>query len=314
MENRAHAIAAGLFVILLGFATAMFVWWLGQRKPDVNIYLLECRENVTGLNTHAQVRYRGIRAGRVESIDLDPADRGVILVRISLDARFPLTAGTTARLNSQGVTGLAYVQLEDNGRDPRPLVDKDGEPPRLALRPTLVDTLGAQAGDIVAQASQLTTRLTQLLDDRNLRNLSRSLENLAAVSENLRDGLKDLPAVSASLREAFSEANTRRLATMLANLESASGQAAGLTQETRDMVRNLSALATRLDKLGQEAGGEFATTTLPRANALLQEISGSARRLSRLIDGLEREPQALIFGPRATPPGPGEPGFVAPDK
>mgnify|MGYP000873803251 CR=1 FL=1 len=75
MENRAHALIAGLFVVLLGLATAVAVWWLGQKTQDVRYYLLEARQNVTGLNMHAQVRYRGIRAGRVESIDLDERER-----------------------------------------------------------------------------------------------------------------------------------------------------------------------------------------------------------------------------------------------
>ena len=135
MENRAYALAAGLFTLLLGLAAAGLIWWLGQNKQDVAYYILEGRDNVTGLNAQAAVRYRGIRAGQVENIDIDAKDRRLILVRISLDARYPLTAGTVAKLNTQGVTGLAYIQLEDDGNDTRPLVGKDGETPRIAAQP-----------------------------------------------------------------------------------------------------------------------------------------------------------------------------------
>jgi phospholipid/cholesterol/gamma-HCH transport system substrate-binding protein len=50
------------------------------------------------------------------------ADPRVILVRISVDNRFKLTKGSTAQLGYQGVTGLAYVQIEDNGSSIEPLV------------------------------------------------------------------------------------------------------------------------------------------------------------------------------------------------
>lgn len=314
MENRAHALAAGLFTILLGIAAGAFVWWLGQNRQDVDYYLLEARQNVTGLNVQAPVRYRGIRAGRVESMDIDATDRRLILVRISLDSRFPLTAGTTAKLNTQGVTGLAYVQLEDDGSNPQPLVGVDGKPPRIALRPTLLDTLGAQAGDIVTQANLLAVRLAEVLDDRNLKNLAHALDNLAIVSDGLKDGLKDLPAAMAALRQTLSDSNVQKLSAALANLEKTTGEAAPLAQEVRDMVRTMSALASRLDKIAGETGGELTTATLPRANVMLQELTASARRLSRLIETLDRNPQALVFGRGEPAPGPGEAGFIAPGK
>jgi phospholipid/cholesterol/gamma-HCH transport system substrate-binding protein len=74
MENRAHALAAGIFTILLGIAAAIAIWWLGQSDDATTSYLLETRRNVTGLNVQAQVRYRGIRAGKVESIEPDQKD------------------------------------------------------------------------------------------------------------------------------------------------------------------------------------------------------------------------------------------------
>ncbi|HTZ00469.1 MAG TPA: MlaD family protein, partial [Rhodocyclaceae bacterium] len=189
MENRAHALAAGLFTLLLAAASAMALWWLGQTKEDASLYLLETRRNVTGLNVEAQVRYRGIRAGKVEDIFVDPKDPRVILIGISVDNRFHLTRGTVAQLGFQGITGLAFVQLEDDGRQPEPLVASGGDPPRLVMKPTALDTLGDKAEDIVGQVAQVTERLARLLDEKNVGNLSRTIENTAVASE----GLKELP-------------------------------------------------------------------------------------------------------------------------
>jgi phospholipid/cholesterol/gamma-HCH transport system substrate-binding protein len=308
MENRSHALAAGIFTILLGICAAIAIWWLGQSDESTNSYVLETRRNVTGLNLQAQVRYRGIRAGKVQAIEQDAADPRLILVHISVDSRFKLTTGTTAELGYQGVTGLAYVQIEDPGSSIEPLVGRNGQAPRIALRATLLDTLGDKAGAIVDQISAVSLRLGKVLDEKNLQNLSRTLDNVA----NASDGLGELPKVLASMREALSDGNMRSLRQILVHVEKAAGESAPLTAEMRELVKSMGALSRRVEQLAGSVGDEVTTSTLPRANALMQELTASSRQLSRVLDGLESNPQMLLFGRGAGVPGPGEAGFSAP--
>ncbi|MDD5248914.1 MAG: MlaD family protein [Rhodocyclaceae bacterium] len=308
MENRSHALAAGLFVILFGVATALAVWFLGGKREFTDTYLLETRKNVTGLNIQAQVRYRGIRAGKVESIEQDADDPRNILVTISLDSRYRLTRSTTARLGYQGVTGLAFVDLEDDGSSREYLAPDGANPPRIALKPTFIDTLGDKAGDIVGQIAELSTRLNRLLDDKNANNLARTLDNVAAASE----GLKQLPQVLAAMRAALSDDNVRRLNGILDQVEKTAGEAAPLTAETREMVKAMTAMAQKLDRFVDSSGGEITAQTLPQFNALVKELSANSSQLGRILDTLEERPQALLFGKGARRPGPGEAGFVAP--
>lgn len=304
MENRSHALAAGLFTILLGIACAVAIWWLGQSNESTTTYVLETRRNVTGLNVQAQVRYRGMRAGKVTAIEQDPADPRIILVRISIDDSFRLTRGSTAELGYQGVTGLAYVQIEDDGSSSAPLVGADGKAPRIALNPTLFDTLGEKAGDIVDQISIVSVRLSKLLDEKNIRSLSRTLENLSTASE----GLKDVPVVLASMREALSDDNMRHLRQILAHLETTAGESAPLTAEMRELVKSMSAMSRRVESLADNTADKL-STTLPRADDLMQELASSSRQLARVLKGIEDNPQMLIFGRGAGVPGPGETGF-----
>ena len=310
MENRSHALAAGIFTILLGIAAAVALWWLGQTRDTSATYILETRGNVTGLNVQAQVRYRGIRAGKVEAIEPDEADPRVIQVWINIDKRFMLTRGSSAQLGYQGVTGLAYVQIEDDGSSTEPLAGKDGAVPRLALRPTVFDTLGEKAGDIVDQISASSLRLSKLLDEKNVQNLTRALENVAAAS----DGLREMPAILASVREALSESNMRSLRQILAHVEKTAGESAPLTAEIRELVKSMSVLSRRFDNLTGSAGDELTSATLPRANTLMRELATKSRQLARVLDGLENNPQMLIFGRGTATPGPGEAGFSAPAK
>ncbi|MCX7150072.1 MAG: MlaD family protein [Rhodocyclales bacterium] len=310
MENRSHALAAGIFTILLGLAAAVGIWWLGQSDESTTTYILETRRNVTGLNVQAQVRYRGIRAGKVVAIAPDDADPRVILVRVNIDNRFRLTRGSTARLGYQGVTGLAYVQIEDDGSSSESLAGKGGETIRIALRPTVFDTLDDRAGDIVNQISTASLRLGKVLDEKNVQNFSRTLDNLA----NASDGLRDMPKIMASMREALSESNMRSLRQILVQVEKTAGESAPLTAEMRELVKSMNVLSRRFDRLTGSAGDELTTATLPRANALMNELATNSRQLSRVLDGLESNPQMLFFGRGAAAPGPGEAGFAAPVK
>lgn len=302
MENRAHALAAGIFTLLLGLAIAATVFWFSGKREATNEYILVSKGNISGLNTQAQVRFRGIRAGKVQDIELDPKDPRSILISISVAADLPITKGTTARLHHQGVTGLASILLEDKGDKPEPLTSADGEPPRIALLPGFMDTLSDNAAELMKQMHLVAERTTVLLSEQNVKRIGQTLANVETATAGLSGSMQDLPQLMASLKKALSDDNLKRLSATLANMEKASGEAAPL-------IANLQGVAKKLDVLLGESGGEIAQTTLPRLNALLQELAVNSRQMTRLLDQLEESPSMLVFGRGAPRPGPGEAGF-----
>lgn len=304
MESRAHALAAGIFTLLLGLASALAVFWLSGKREATNEYILVTQKSVSGLNTQAQVRFRGLRAGKVRDIELDPKNPLNILITISLDASMPVTKGTTAKLNYQGVTGLASVLLEDKGENLEPLTGADGELPRIALQQNFMDSLGDNAAELMTQMRQVAERTTALLSEQNVKRIGQTLANVETATAGLSGSMKDLPQVMASLKQALNEENMKRLGATMANMEKASGEAAPL-------IANLQGVSKKLDALLGETGGEITQTTLPRLNVLLQELSVNSRQMSRLLDQIEESPSMLIFGREARRPGPGEAGFAA---
>lgn len=311
MESRAHALAAGVFTLLLGLATAFGVWWLSGKREAMREYVLVTTKTVSGLNPQAQVRFRGIRAGKVLDIDLDPQDPRNILVVISVDADIPLTRGTTAELNYQGVTGLAYVHLKDAGDDPAPLRGEGGEAPRIVLAPSSMENLADAAADVLGQMRRIAERSTALLSEQNIDRIGRTLANVEAASAGLNRSLADAPQVMAALKRALSDENLKRAATVLARLEATSGEVAPLASELRVLVATLQGLGRKLDALSTEAGGEMMHSTLPRINVLLQELSVNSRQMARILDQIEESPNMLIFGRAGQRPGPGEAGYPA---
>jgi phospholipid/cholesterol/gamma-HCH transport system substrate-binding protein len=304
MENRAHALVAGLFVLALGLAAAIALWWLGgERAEQSSYYLVETRRDVTGLNEQANVTYRGIRAGKVESIDPDAKDRRLILIRISLDRKYPVTPRTVAKLGVQGLTGLAFVELQDDGTSDVRLEADGDKLPRIEMKTSLLEMLSEKGGDIATQLAEVSNRASALMSEKNTQHLSRTLENVAMASESF----KEVPQILAGMREMLSVANIKRMNNLLVQVEKAAGEAAPLTAEVREMVKSMTALSRRLDQVAGQTGAE----TGPRINALLRDLDTGTRQLSRVIEMLGDSPQALIFGRSPATPGPGEAGFGA---
>lgn len=307
MENRAHALMAGLFTLLLGFSSLAALWWFGGKPEATHQYQIITRKTISGLNVQAQVRYRGIRVGKVENIELDPSDVGNTLIRIALRKDIPVTRGTTARLGFQGVTGIAHVQLEDTGQDATPLEAGAGagDLARIPMQDSLIQELSEIGGETLRNARDFLANANQVLTPENRLNISKTLSNLEVTSTNARE-------VSAQLRQLLTPENVRLLNSTLAQVEHTAAQGAPFLAEARGLVVRLQSMSDKLEMtLGDPLIGG-AGALLPRLNQLSSELSSNSLQLNRVLKMLEESPQSLIFGRQKALPGPGEEGFIEP--
>ncbi len=116
MENKSHVFWTRVFTIVLVLGTPLVVFFFNVDRTVRVPYDLIARTNVTGLFTDAAVRYRGLGVGKVESIKFDKSHPWQIRIRILVDQNVPMTHSTYATLGFQGVTGIAFVQLDDPAR------------------------------------------------------------------------------------------------------------------------------------------------------------------------------------------------------
>ncbi|MGB0129081.1 MAG: MlaD family protein [Rhodocyclaceae bacterium] len=312
MENRAHALAAGIFIVFALISTAVAVWWMSGQREITAEYILVSSRSLTGLNPQATVRFRGVRAGKVQDISVDPADRRRILVRISVTEGFPIMKSTRAQLNYQGVTGIAYVQLDDDGSSNEPLMGDEGQLARIPLQESDMDSLSSGAKDVLKQVGLLVGKLNGALDGGALAHVGSTLASLDGAAKKLDEAMKPLPEVMAGLKRVVSDPNVKSLQATLANVERATGHAAPALENLRTLLASLQSLGKRADALSATAGNELTGDTLPRMNGLIADLSATSRGLTRVLGELERSPQSLVFGSPAATPGPGEPGFEMP--
>ena len=98
--------------------------WLSSGKyyrKSYDTYQTYMTESVSGLNLNAPVRYRGVDVGRVRKIALAPGNVEQVQVTLDIERGTPVKEDTVAMLQTQGLTGIAYVELTAGHRESAPL-------------------------------------------------------------------------------------------------------------------------------------------------------------------------------------------------
>lgn len=302
MENKSHAFAAGLFALILGVAALLATYWLSGSREASRDYIVVTKQNIGGLNPQAQVRYRGIRVGKVSDIRLDPDDYSNILVTISVNEDVPLTTGTVAKLNYQGVTGLAHILLLETGKDMAPLEPNGDNLPRITMIPSLLDELGETGAATLKQARQMMAGANELLSEKNRAHLTATLANLEAASGSMRPALENLNVTLIQMKKLLDDRNIK-------HLSQAAGEVGPLLSDTRILIGKMQLATDKLDVAIGDASAGGTSALMPRLNELAVDFSMTSRQLSRVLRILEDTPQGLVFGAPAQSPGPGESGF-----
>lgn len=239
MENRAYALMTGLFTVALLVALSATIWWMNGDSKRYREYFLETRHSVSGLYPQASVSLRGMSVGKVLDLKLDPRDARLILIRIAVQQDIHLSRSIHAHLGYQGVTGLAYVELEDSGTDVAVLDPSGPDGPRIAMEASLFEEAATSGRTLLASTAQMMERVNTMLGADNQQKLARTLAHLEQASARIEAALRAIPELTARAKALLSEENQWKLRRTLSNLEQASGELKPVAEETRRMIASV---------------------------------------------------------------------------
>lgn len=328
MDNRLNYTLVGLFVLLLGGALSAAVFWLaiGGDQRQYDRYVTHTSESVSGLNPKAVVRYRGVVVGRVAAVSLRSDDPEQVRIDLDIEQGTPVREDTQAVVSTQGLTGIASIELTGGSRTSPPLVARAGEPPpEIPSGPSLVTRLDNAFTMIADNANDLSERLRVLLDDDNQRHLAGILANLDSVtgtfashSGTIDAMMADLAATSSHL--ATATARLRQLVddadTTLVHVADASAELAPILRRVNEAIGAVQTMTGAIARTSDRVGDVVATgqseirnitaDTLPQLASLVTELGDLAGTLRRFFDDLDRNPRMLLIGRPSGEPGPGE--------
>ncbi|MFO1304609.1 MAG: MlaD family protein [Burkholderiales bacterium] len=308
MEAKFNLAVVGAFVLLLGTALVGGVLWLTSGRyygKTYDTYVAYMTESVSGLNANAPVKYRGVDVGLVRKIALDPQNVERVRLTLSILRGTPVKVDTVAILQSQGLTGIAYVELTGGHKDSPALVALPGEDyPVIRSGPSLLARLDSSLTALIEKASRSMDNVNALLDEENRRAIAQTLADLRVVSHTLaqRSSTIDAALVDAGRTTANAARFTAELPALVQRIERSA-------DAFDRMTSSVAAAGSSAGQLVEGSRGDvarFTGETLPEVRQLVAELREVTSALRRTTSELERHPSALVWGKPPPKRGPGE--------
>ena len=326
MTRRRDDLVVGL-VTLAGVATLVgAVLWvqqadLGERRAGVVARF----RDVGAVQVGKAVLIRGVRAGRVEALELD--DAGWVRVRLQLapEVRLPpdpvVVVGASSLFGEWQATVMSRSAAPDNPDVRRQLAEASGQRGTLpgATLPDIAQ-LTAVAGRIAGDVASVAERFQAAFSDTAARELRATIGNVAALSQQLQatsrrqsrhlDSLSARVLASAAALQSTAAALDRTVgrvdsATSAGEIRRIVGDAAAGAEDLRAAATTLRLVA------GTLAGTQGALVrTVARTDSVVAKVNAGAGTAGLLVndpalyrnaDSLMIEVRALVADLRANP-------------
>jgi phospholipid/cholesterol/gamma-HCH transport system substrate-binding protein len=254
METRAHHILIGVFITVIAAVGLSCILWLGKAGADREFkrYEVVFEEAVSGLTQGGAVEFNGIRVGSIDDIGLDASDPSKVKAIIRVDASLPIRTDTRARLHLTGITGISSIRLA-NGAGGTPLSAPDGRLPVIPAEPSSIARLLSSGEDMVLAAGHLLGQARALLSDKNIENISLTLEHL--------------------------EQTTRALAAERQSIQRALGELSQASERFDAMLNEAGKLIANADRLLDDQGQK----TLASAQASMAALEHAMQTIDQLL-------------------------------
>ena len=312
----------GAFVLLLGAIIIVAVLWLAsggnlQKKYDPYMAILE--ESVAGLNLNAPVKYNGVDVGKVQNIQLDPGNPERVQLVFAIERGTPIKVDTVAVLKTQGLTGIAYVELDGGAKNAAPLVATGQQKyPVIQTKPSLSTRLENMLTTLLTKLDNTTNNIDSLVSQENQQAFKSALADIAIVSKTIASRKTEIDAgiVNAARAADNTARATQKLNPIVDKIEP-------VIDQLNFTIAQVNRSAVAIEKAGNEAAiastsagktvtsvganiERYSTETLPEVQRLLAELNELSTSLKRLIEQTERDPASLLRGRSSVPDGPGE--------
>ncbi|MDF0665457.1 MAG: MlaD family protein [Nitrospira sp.] len=320
MEPKVNYILVGSFVAFLGAAVLVGILWLGKTdyRGSYDRYEAYMKESVAGLSVNSTVKYRGVDVGRIKTIDLNPNNPEEVLLTMDIMHGTPIKTDTIAVLETQGLTGLATINLTGGSRDAPPLQAQEGQAyPVIKTGPSLFFRLDEAVSRLLSEErlSQLLRDLdaaakgaAKVLDDDNRATLKQTIKDLSDVAKTIAAHKTQIEqSLNGAARSAdnlvkLTASLNAEVPTLLAGINKS---VVALGAATDELARTSKTVGAVVNEARPELQ-QFTRRTLPEAGLLVTELRQLTGTLSRVARELEREPSSLVFGRKSPSRGPGE--------
>lgn len=302
IKNNQQYLLVGLFVVIsTAILTIVWLWFSASNHKSYNTYLTIFNEPINGITANSIIRYNGVEVGKIKSIKLDTKDPRNVLIYINIYKEVAISTDTYAVLKIQGITGLAYIdlQLPKESNNNKTLTPHNSEPyPQIPTHLSLLTTLTEQAQSIAKDVKEISIQIKKLLDQKNIDKVASIIKNLDQVTTTVANRSDKIGA------------NIDSITQILDNLKKSSNNIGGAIDGITDMTKSISQTSQNANSLLQSMKNNtlqnINSVLLPNLNRTINNMNQSSAQLEQLLNTINQNPASLIRGNAPAKPGPGE--------
>ena len=319
MNNKVNYTAVGLIVLFGITLMLVFTYWLVKPSADTEteIYNILFDESVLGLNVDASVKYRGITVGKVSRLRINPKNSEQVEVQVTILKTTPIKETTVAKLTSQGITGLSYINLSLGDNGTARLVAKKGEKyPVIKTEASFFERFEKSLRSVSTKMSTTLTRTEELLNEKNQEQIAILLKSTASFMTQM-DKLMSDEAISdfhTSVKN-FNKA-TKKIDEMMPKIEHFVDNSVAwenkIAKAFSSIMNSYMGIKSSMDrfKLAVASGDfnlkEISNDIVPTMNNTLVELQHLMIRIEGALNQYERSPGDILFKQEEIKKGPGE--------
>jgi phospholipid/cholesterol/gamma-HCH transport system substrate-binding protein len=208
---------------------------------------------------------------------------------------------TLAQLSLQGVTGLLYIDLQQEkvaGATQRIMttVPSDRYPVIRSVRSNL-DTFVSSLPDITEKLADLVVRASSILSEQNVAAISNVIANLDKAGNELPNAARNIGALLADLRSAVGD--SRDVIRQLQQTANSGGPNLSIALDRlRVTAENMATASQKLDSViadNRDDLRNFTRDSLPQFDALVRDARQAAQEFSQLSRSLRSNPAQLLY-------------------
>lgn len=305
METKANYAIVGFFTMLVIGAAFGFVYWMAEygRGGPMAPLAIRIPGSANGLSIGSPVRFNGIAVGSVRNLYIDNEDPNFSVAFTEVREDAPVTFGTKAVLEIQGLTGAAYIELSGGGPGSGEAIlaraIDTGEPAILTAEQSSVTNLLSTADRILQRADGAVAELQGFIADartpltNTVRNAETFSKSLADNAQGIDEFLKSVSALSNSVsglsgrldstlgaaEDLFKALNSEKIDQILTNTERATASFAQASDSIGPAIDSFRETANTFQRFGNNAD-----QTLQKVSRLVDAVD--SQKIGQVVDNV----------------------------
>jgi phospholipid/cholesterol/gamma-HCH transport system substrate-binding protein len=285
-DFSATEIKAGIFVVLsvlvlLGFIAAI----RGMRPPEETRTYVALFRNTAGLNLGADVRFGGVKVGRVSQVAPDTDDRSQIRVEATVAPNTPVNTETVATIEQITLTAEKHLELSTGDVEAELLPDG-----------AVVKSVTKSGGLVeLPDMEGVITKVEDLLDDLMAFLGVDEAQELEAQGE---EEFAKVTRVTADLRETLDE-GTALVQDVRNVIEEQRPNITEITGKVKDIQDSVQEVVQEVQGMLEENRGPL-KETVANVEASTAQVEQITQDVSGVLDGLEEDIEQLLSSLQGT--------------